>query len=295
MCLKSGMLPPYLGSTIRGIMGHCFRQIACTGPDVKCFLCQKRDTCEYVKYFSNTGKEGGAINPYVIHVLNDGKSEWHEGDECVFDITLFGQAVKRADIYFAVIIAMEQKGWGVARLPFRLIRISDVKTEKLLYVKARSQIGIVTDHQINWNEKEAGIVLLSFDTPLRIITGKKLCLVPSFAVLIQFIMRRLSLLLQVHTEYKLEWDEEALLDLAKQIRIVDYQLREVDFERYSINQKSNKLELPAISGWILYEGNLTKLTPILEAGKILHIGKGSTIGFGHYELFLSGGNENEKI
>ena len=52
-----------------------------------------------------------------------------------------------------------------------------------------------------------------------------------------------------------------------------------------MNQKGNRLDLPAIEGWIVFDGDLTELTPILEAGKYFHVGKGATIGFGHYEVF----------
>ena len=33
-----------------------------------------------------------------------------------------------------------------------------------------------------------------------------------------------------------------------------------------------------------YEGDLTPFIPLLEAGRILHVGKNSTIGFGRYSV-----------
>lgn len=56
----------------------------------------------------------------------------------------------------------------------------------------------------------------------------------------------------------------------------------IDFERYSMTQHDNKLSLPAIEGWALYEGDLTPFTSLLEAGQWLHAGKNTTIGFGHF-------------
>ncbi|WP_235839226.1 CRISPR system precrRNA processing endoribonuclease RAMP protein Cas6 [Clostridium sp. Marseille-P2415] len=285
MSLKSGTLPPYLGSTVRGIMGHCFREFVCTASENKCFLCEKRENCLYVKYFSNTGKEAGAINPYAIYVLKDGKTEWREGEECVFDLTLFGHAAEEAGIYLDAILAMEEKGWGVSRLPFKLIRVTDAKTGKLIYAQGRTWLRNLTYHLMDAEEREARTVFVSFDTPLRIVTGKELCSVPSFSNLIQFISRRFSLISQIYTDQRLEWNENAILDMAEKVKISGHNLRHVNFGRYSINQKGNRLELPAVEGWILYEGDLTFLTPILEAGKYLHVGKGATIGFGHYETF----------
>lgn len=41
-CLKGGTLPAYLGSTIRGLMGHCIHEFYCHHRNVKCF-CVKRE------------------------------------------------------------------------------------------------------------------------------------------------------------------------------------------------------------------------------------------------------------
>lgn len=289
MCLKQGTLPPYLGSTIRGVMGHCFRKFACTRSGTKCFCCDRRETCSYVRYFSNTGKEGGAINPYVIGVFNDGKTEWNKGDTCTFDLTLFGNAAEQAGIYLDALVEMERIGWGVSQLPFQLLRVSNTQTGKLIYAPGHMWIRNLSCDFLTTQDKEAKTVFISFDTPLRIVSGRKLCIVPSFEMIIQFILRRFSLMTQVHTNQKMEWDEEKILELAGKVALLKYHLQSVNFKRYSINQKDNKLELPAIEGWAMYEGDLAGLIPILEAGKYLHIGKGSTIGFGHYETFYDGG------
>lgn len=75
-CLKGGTLPAYLGSTIRGLMGHCIHEFYCHHRNVKCFLCEERGTCQYVQCFSNTGGEAGAVNPYTIYVYGQGKEKW---------------------------------------------------------------------------------------------------------------------------------------------------------------------------------------------------------------------------
>ncbi len=146
---------------------------------------------------------------------------------------------------------------------------------------------LVNDY-INVQEREAKTAFVSFDTPLRIISGKELCRVPTFLTLTQFIIRRASLVSQIFSDKMLEWDEDVLFELASSIKIVDKQLRFVNFERYSINQLNNKIELPAVEGWILYEGDLRVLTSVLEVGRLLHVGKGTTLGFGHYEVFYDG-------
>ena len=89
---------------------------------------------------------------------------------------------------------------------------------------------------------------------------------------------------KAYTDFQLEWKEEELLNQARKIKTLDEYWREVPFIRYSMNQKDGKLKLSSRTGWILYEGDLSSFVPILEAGKYLRVGKGATIGFGHYDI-----------
>lgn len=284
-CQKEGMLPPYLGSTIRGIIGHCIREFFCDFPQMRCFQCKRKDTCAYVQYFSSTGGEQGAINPYTIYVHGENRGKWEKGDICTFDLTLFGKAADHAVIYFDALKAAEQKGWGAKRLPFCLIQVTDADNGKIIYAGGKSWMRNLTPSPLTICERNASYAYLRFDTPLRIVSGNELFTGLPFDVLMKHLIRRIAHLTLAFTEYELKWDENSLLERAKNIRVQTESWREVPFVRYSMNQKRRKLELPARTGWILYEGQLSEFVPLLEAGKYLRIGKGATIGFGHYEIF----------
>ena len=118
----AGRLPEYLGSTIRGILGHCFRDFVCDMRATKCFACEKQSGCPYVRNFANTGGQGGAINPYVLLSCTQGKTEWKPGDECRFRLTLFGTAAESPGIYMDALLAMERRGWGAALPTGRVLR-----------------------------------------------------------------------------------------------------------------------------------------------------------------------------
>lgn len=81
-CVQGGTLPAYLGSTIRGILGHCIHEFFCRRRNVKCFLCEDRETCLYAQSFSNTGGEAGAVNPYTMltknHLAKSGTKRFRE-------------------------------------------------------------------------------------------------------------------------------------------------------------------------------------------------------------------------
>lgn len=284
----SGHLPEYLGSTIRGIMGHCFREFVCNTPDARCIQCEERCSCSYVRSFSNTGGEGGAINPFVLYPHTRDKTDWKPGDECMFDLTLFGHGADQPQIYMDALIGMAKRGWGSDRIPFTLKRITDSDTCRLLYVDGNTWLRNLTPHVMKIREGNARAALVSFRTPVRIVSGGELFSELPFHVLMRFLAGRFSLLTQVCTDYVVEWEQEEMLKRAKQITTACQEWRKVDFTRYSMNQKNHKLELPAQIGWALYEGNLAPFVPYLEAGRYLQVGKSTTIGFGHYDVYYDG-------
>lgn len=284
-CQEEGRLPSYLGSTIRGVLGHCIREFCCAYPFQRCFRCERKSTCLYVKCFSNTGGEAGAVNPYVLYVHGEGRENWKKGDICVFDITMLGTGTERAGVYLDALEAAEQKGWGANRLSFRLIQVTDPDSGKLVYAGGKSWHRNLLPQPLQITERRASYANLFFDTPLRTVSGEKLFEELSFRTLIQFLIRRISLLTKAYTEYRLEWNEEELLNKAGEIKTLSEYWREIPFSRYSMNREDGKLNLPSRTGWVLYEGDISGFVPILEVGKCLRIGKGTTIGFGHYEVF----------
>lgn len=287
-----GNLPEYLGSTVRGVLGHCFRDFVCHTPHLKCLDCKKKEHCAFVKNFSNTGAKGGAINPFVLYVHTYGKTEWKKGDECVFDLTLFGHAALKPQIYVDALQRMGRKGWGAARIPFSLQRICDYETKKLIQLENHLYLRNLNAHFMILPKREVKSVLVVFNTPVRIVSGGRLFTSLPFALLLRFILRRFALVTEVCTDYEVEWNEEEALRDAGAIQAVEQKWKTVDFKRYSMNQKDNMLELQGQEGWVLYEGDLSRFVPLLEAGRYLHVGKNSTIGFGHYELYFDGEEEN---
>ena len=281
---EEGNMPGYLGSTIRGIIGHCMRELVCNTPRMRCFKCGERESCLYVSCFSNTKGEGGAINPYVLNVHTRGKTEWKKGDTCTFDLTLFGKAASWAHIYLAALIGMEQKGWGASRLSFRLISVSEPDTKGLIYGGGRIWEQNLVPHLMRIDGRTAQTVLITFDTPLRIVTGGQLFQELTFDVFVRFLYHRLERMSRSYGEEALPWKENELMAAAAHIDVLSQEWRMVEFSRYSMTQKDNRLELPSRMGWVMYEGGLTGFTSFLQAGSYLHIGKGATIGFGHYQV-----------
>lgn len=278
-----GSLPPYLGSTIRGVIGHRLREFACHYPDMKCHLCHLAKECSYALHFCSPGNDAGAVNPYVIRPLVRDKLHWQTGDSLPFDITLIGYTADQAGLFIDALQDDKSQGWGAGRMPFRLQQIIDPLRQTLIWNDGKAWLRNCRPEPLQLGERRAHAAIVRFDSPVRLLVSQQLRRAISFADLIQSLSRRLALLSHAYTGHRLQWDEEALLEEAGKIRTAAQQWREVDFKRYSIN-RTNKLALPGIEGWARYEGDLTPFTPILAAGERLHIGKNATIGFGHYSV-----------
>jgi CRISPR-associated endoribonuclease Cas6 len=281
---ESGTLPAYLGSTIRGILGHCMREAACTNPGVQCHLCHVSADCEYARSFNSPGNVAGAVNPFVIHAPVRDKTAWKAGDPCNFNITILGKATQAAEFYLNGLIAMGKRGWGVNRMRFSISHITNSRNNTLVWSGGKTWPQNLKASPLNVNEKQAKSVLIQFDTPTRILVKRQLCKRLTFENIVQSLVRRISLLSHAYSSKRMEWDEDELIEKAKNIRTLEENWRFVDFKRYSITY-DKKLALPAIEGWARYEGDLTPFTELLEAGKRFHIGKNATHGFGHYKVF----------
>lgn len=282
--MREGRLPAYLGSTLRGVLGHCMREFICDTAQLRCHLCGKRDTCSYAICFCSPGNEGGAVNPYVLHALVHDKTEWKFGDLCTFDLTLIGNVTQYAGVFLDALQAMGKRGWGVERIPFRLEYVLDPKENRLLFSDGETWMRNLKINSLAAEERKVTMALLRFDTPLRILEKKQLCQTLPFAVLIRSLSRRLALLSQAYTDQIIQWEEAAMCEAAERIETVRESWRYWDFKRYSMNQDNHTLALPAIEGWARYEGDLAPFIPLIEVGRILHAGKNSTIGFGHFDV-----------
>lgn len=279
----TGPLPPYLGSTLRGLLGHSIRDFVCSYPTVKCHQCHISQDCAYAQNFASPGNEAGAVNPFVIHSLTRDKVQWNPADECQFDITLIGEASRHVGLFIDALQEMERKGWGSARIPFQLEQIVDPLNQTLIWNSGRAWLRNCKPRPLVCNQRRANSVVIRFDSPVRILVSRNLQRRVGFADLIQSVSRRIALLSHAYTDQRLEWDEESMLAEASKVQTTAESWRDIDFERYSMT-RGGKLALPAITGWARYEGDLTPFTPLLEAGEKLHVGKNATIGFGHYRV-----------
>lgn len=277
-----GRLPAYLGSTLRGLIGHSLRKMVCATPKVKCHVCPVASNCDYANYFMSPKNAAGSVNRMILTPITGNQTEWRKGDACYFDVTLLSDAP--VPLFIQVFENMNHLGWGAARLPFKLQKIINKDTGRLVWFNHQTWYENILPQPLTVSTQQASSVLLTFTAPLRLEQSKVLIENPEFYQIIQAIARRLELLSKAYTTSDVTWDYASMLAAAKAVKLVDCEWQPTSFTRYSMNQKNQALTMEVLTGWGQYEGDITPFTPLLEAGSLLHIGRNATHGFGSYHI-----------
>jgi CRISPR/Cas system endoribonuclease Cas6 (RAMP superfamily) len=126
-------------------------------------------------------------------------------------------------------------------------------------------------------------VTLEFVTPTRLRQDADLVVRPEFATLATALLRRVSVLAEVHCGARTNLDARAILESASTVRAVESNLRWHDWERYSARQDT-RMALGGFVGRVHFEGNLAPWWPLLRVGEVLHVGKGTAFGLGKFRL-----------
>jgi len=104
-----------------------------------------------------------------------------------------------------------------------------------------------------------------------------------FHILLEALLRRLSLLLYFHCGQRLQLDFTELLERAQEVTIEEDQLQWTELARYSSRQK-RWIKLGGLTGQISFAGRLGPFLPYLLLGEQIHVGKGTAFGLGQMKL-----------
>lgn len=302
-------LPPFKGSLLRGAFGHSLRRMVCVmGPRQPCPSCNLRRSCIYPRLFE-TLIEGEpppflrglatAPRPYVFEPQTDERRDYSLGDSLRFDLLLVGQAVELQGYAALAIERMARGGLGARRAPFRLDRLQYLGADRTFLdgwdgqrrcwcveapailaggEAAAARVGSGADETVPPEQ-----VTLRFLTPTRILVRKRPVTEPPFRLLAFQMLRRILELLHFHVPgTELEWDLRPLLEKADAIETV-HRLTWRDWNRFS-NRQQRKVTLGGFLGEMTLQGDLGPFEGLLRTAEIIHIGKGTTLGMGKFEL-----------
>ncbi len=294
-------LPDYKGSTFRGAFGNAFRKIVCALRRNDCLDCILKTKCIYAYVFETSPSEGAGLmgmnkylkipHPFIIEPPEEAQRIYNPEDNLSFNLILIGRAASFLPYFIYTFDELGSMGIGKKKGKYRLLRVdNEEKTvyysqDKLIRENETKKLEIPEDINFqeykNSNHEEK--LILRLLTPVRISYGRDLAVKLEFHILIRALLRRLCLLNYFHSEMKEPtWNHKEIIVEAEKVSIESDHLKWHDWERYSSRQ-AVRMKLGGLVGDVKYRGNIEPFIPILKAGEILHVGKGTSFGLGKYQ------------
>ena len=141
------VLPPFLGSTLRGAFGHALKESVCVISHRDCSGCLLVERCLYPRLFEPEARNGEGLlakrqdapRPFIfipplpstdsgLMRARDDLLRWRvrvKADESVvFGLSLVGEAIQELPYIIHAIRMMSQNGFGAERTSFQLERVS---------------------------------------------------------------------------------------------------------------------------------------------------------------------------
>ncbi|MCX8012141.1 MAG: CRISPR-associated protein Cas6, partial [Desulfobacterota bacterium] len=183
---EPALLPPYKGSTFRGVVGQALKKVVCVLKRKDCSECLLQKNCVYFFVFETPRKEnqfsgkkriGSPPHPYVIEPPLTDKINFSSGDHFKFRLLLFGKA---NDYLPYLIYALDQrgeKGVGKRNNHFRgrFILKEVLSGKEIIYSLKEKKITAYQPEGLTLNDlfpsstlRQVTGVELSLRTPLRV-------------------------------------------------------------------------------------------------------------------------------
>ena len=205
-------------------------------------------------------------------------------------VTLFGKANDQLPYVVHALERAASRGLTSKRIKLELFDVQNETQEpeerrwSTIYTPGSSLMPIVAqDHIPPETPSEVRVHLI---TPLRIKRQGQLA-GPSefdFRTFLGGLLRRISLLTYFFTDTPLETDFSGLLKLASSVPVTNAELHWKTWTRFSSRQDT-KLRMDGVVGrFDLIGTELNPFWPYLWYGQWTHVGKGTSMGLGRYEL-----------
>ncbi len=293
------ILPAYKGSTFRGGFGNVFKKVVCALKKKECLDCLLKDKCIYCYIFetpppSNTTimrKYKTSPHPFIIEPPLEKKTIYKPDEQISFELILIGRAIEYYPYFIYTFDEFGRSGIGKGRGRFELHEV--VTSEGCIYTSENKKLATVKPDELlltlpdafdSSGVKNNAILKLHFLTPTRISFDGHLTVNLEFHMLIRTLLRRIALLYYFHCSGdSAQWDFKGIIEMAKRIKTKDSSLKWYDWERYSARQDT-RMKMGGFIGEITFEGNIEPFIPLIKAGEILHVGKGTSFGLGKYKI-----------
>lgn len=297
--LEDMRLPEYLGSTLRGALGHSFRKVSCPIRCEKSASCLLRYRCAYSVCFETPIPDDATImrkypfapHPFVLEPPLHLGRDIAEGETLDIGLCLIGRGSEFLPHFIYSFEELGNRGLGRQQAKARLIGVyTDDEEGDCIYNHAAEKMldepeKIGYEHVHKRAQDLCGKkVRMRFVTPTRIMSKGDYTSDPSLGKIVPGLMRRIHSLSYFHCGGPADVDPQELLAMADNVKLLEKKEWEwMDWERYS-NRQQTKMKLGGFLGEAIYDSIPLPLMVYLVWGELLHIGKASAFGLGQYVL-----------
>lgn len=294
---QEAILPPYKGSTFRGLFGHALRKVVCVLKTGVCDDCLLNEKCLYAQVFEisagskSEGKKRLAAppHPYVIEPPADTKVNYAAGDAFDFTLLLFGNFNDSLPYFIFAFEQMGQLGAGKKingqRPHFALKKV--IAADSTIYSSETKKIqGAYKPENMVIPAPPVGHVHrleIEILTPLRLKYQNNYETALPFHILIRAALRRISSLFNAFGEGEPELEYRGLVRRAQEVAITKSSLQWFDWRRYS-NRRDQAMLMGGLIGKVTYTGDLTEFLPLLRLCATVHLGKQTAFGLGKIKV-----------
>jgi CRISPR/Cas system endoribonuclease Cas6 (RAMP superfamily) len=290
----NAVLPPFKGSTFRGVFGRALKQVVCALKHQECLECLLRSKCVYAQVFElqeplnkNKTRIAARPHPFVIEPPLSTETLYPAGAPFDFTLILLGETNQYLPYFIYAFEKMGEVGIGKKengqRGRFALKKV--FSSRDLIYESASGKLKAhpaqdrIQLRPADIKQDQLIRIRVILETPLRLKFENKLTAELPFHVLARAMLRRISSLMNAYGDGEPALDYRGLVEQAHGIRVAENRLTWFDWRRYSFRQDQAML-MGGMVGSVVYEGRLSAYLPLVEFCEKVHLGKQTTFGLG---------------
>jgi hypothetical protein len=288
--------PEYRGGLFRGGFGKYFRELVCTTGAPACGGCPHLDACPYSKVFETPvqpekmavlRKYPNAPHPFVLRPPPE-QGRVTAGHVMRLGVTWIGPGLNYLPHFIRVFDEMGRGGTFGGK--FRVETVRDFRGVTVFENRR------IVAKPAAWSPPppseaadRAESVCLRFTTPLRMRTDGEYNQAPDFVDIARTLLRRVSLLEALYGAGDFRERVHELMGIADRMVTRRRDFRLIEWSRVSGRQQ-RRIAMDGVVGEMDLAGDLVEWMRWLRLGELIHIGNGTSMGLGRYEVVSACGS-----
>ena len=293
-------LPRYKGSIFRGAFSNSMKRNICVKQKAICDACDltSQCPCAYIfapsppENFKDAGKFRKPPAPYILNPPLTEATHFANNEKLCFELVLVEKAINFLPYIVFSFMQIGRNGLGKSNGKFELKNVDLVENgirrtvfDGSMFIPIKPEVAEDGEMFLENEIKEPGKIKIEFVSPLRLKEKGTLVTRFDFPLFMERIIHRVKLLSDFYGDGFDDSFGASLMEKAREIKVSKDNLRWYDWERYSTRQKTT-MKFGGLKGFVVVEGSLCALLPLLKTGEMVNVGQGTTFGLGNFETSI---------